>query len=62
MRLFSPLRLCFRTYVCQDIIRRILEDVFGHQIFYCMGVTDVDDKIITRARARWGSTQVPIGG
>eukprot|EP00850_Spirogloea_muscicola_P009212 SM000051S17572 [mRNA] locus=s51:414570:421017:- [translate_table: standard] len=39
-----------RTYLAFDIIRRILEDYFGYQIFYVMNVTDVDDKIIHRAR------------
>ncbi len=64
-----------RTYVCFDIIHRILTDYFGHTVFLAMGewwvvvwvvplphtdwwfdwclmlvgLTDVDDKIITRA-------------
>lgn len=33
-----------------DIIQRILEQVFGFQIFRLMGVTDIDDKIIKRAK------------
>ncbi|CAI5537265.1 unnamed protein product [Closterium sp. Naga37s-1] len=39
-----------RTYLSFDIIRRILEDYFGYDVFYVMNVTDVDDKIIVRAR------------
>ncbi|GBG86559.1 hypothetical protein CBR_g41622 [Chara braunii] len=39
-----------RNYVTFDIIRRILEEFFGYDVFYVMNVTDVDDKIINRAR------------
>jgi len=39
-----------RNYVTFDIIRRILEDYFGYNIKFVMNVTDVDDKIILRAR------------
>ena len=41
-----------RNYVTFDIIRRILEDYFGYNILYVMNVTDVDDKIIKRAKHR----------
>lgn len=41
-----------RTYVCFDIIRRILARWFNKHIVMCMGVTDIDDKIINRARER----------
>lgn len=44
-----------RTYVCTDIIRRILGDVLGHRVEFALGVTDIDDKIIARA-AENGST------
>jgi cysteinyl-tRNA synthetase len=40
-----------RTYVCFDVIRRILTDHFGVPLMYAMGVTDVDDKILARAAA-----------
>ncbi|KAG5188094.1 putative cysteinyltRNA synthetase [Tribonema minus] len=49
-----------RTYVSLDVLRRLLTDHFGYRILYAMGVTDVDDKIIARAReggatgADWG--------
>lgn len=33
-----------------DILRRVLEDYFGYSISFVMNVTDVDDKIIRRAR------------
>lgn len=39
-----------RNYVTFDVIRRVLEDYFGYNIMYVMNVTDVDDKIIMRAR------------
>lgn len=39
-----------RNYVTFDIVRRILEDYFGYSILYVMNVTDVDDKIIRRAK------------
>lgn len=41
-----------RNYVTFDIIRRVLEDYFGYNVTYVMNVTDVDDKIILRARRR----------
>jgi len=39
-----------RTYVCFDIIARILTDYFNQPVFLAMGVTDIDDKIINRAK------------
>ncbi|ELP85339.1 cysteinyl-tRNA synthetase, cytoplasmic, putative [Entamoeba invadens IP1] len=39
-----------RTYLSTDIFRRILEDYFGYPVIQCMNVTDVDDKIIFKAR------------
>jgi len=39
-----------RNYVTFDIIRRILEDYFGYDVFSVMNITDVDDKIILKAR------------
>ena len=39
-----------RNYVTFDIVRRVLEDYFGYSILYVMNVTDVDDKIIRRAK------------
>ena len=41
-----------RTYVCLDIIRRVLTDYFRFDVTYALGITDVDDKIIARARER----------
>ena len=38
-----------RTYVCLDIIRRILEHYFRLDVLYALGLTDIDDKIIRRA-------------
>ncbi|PXF39699.1 putative cysteine--tRNA ligase, mitochondrial [Gracilariopsis chorda] len=41
-----------RSYVSFDIIRRILTTCAGLRITYAMGVTDIDDKILTRAKER----------
>ena len=41
-----------RTYVCTDIIRRILTDNFKVNLNFAMGMTDIDDKIIDKARAK----------
>src|SRR3989338_6982594 len=38
-----------RNYVSFDIIRRVMEDYFGYNIFFVMNVTDIDDKIINRS-------------
>ena len=40
-----------RTYVCTDIIRRIMMDYFNVRMNYAMGITDIDDKIIKKGRA-----------
>ena len=39
-----------RTYVCTDIIRRIMTDYFNVRLTYAMGITDIDDKIINKAK------------
>lgn len=39
-----------RNYVTIDINRRIIEDYFGYDITFVQNVTDIDDKIILRAR------------
>lgn len=39
-----------RNYLTQDIIRRILRDYFGFDVNFVMNITDIDDKIIIRAR------------
>ena len=39
-----------RTYLTIDILRRILEDYFGYEVFSVMNVTDIDDKIILKSR------------
>lgn len=43
----------FRSYISFDILRRILSDYFGYNIFYVMNITDIDDKIIKRARQNY---------
>jgi cysteinyl-tRNA synthetase len=39
-----------RAYVTFDILRRVMTQYFGYDVFYQLNVTDVDDKIILRAR------------
>ena len=39
-----------RNYVSIDINRRIMQDYFGYDISFVQNVTDIDDKIIIRAR------------
>ncbi|XP_045039276.2 cysteine--tRNA ligase, cytoplasmic isoform X2 [Desmodus rotundus] len=39
-----------RSYISFDILRRVLRDYFKFDVFYCMNITDIDDKIIRRAR------------
>ncbi|XP_042528512.1 cysteine--tRNA ligase, cytoplasmic isoform X1 [Dipodomys spectabilis] len=39
-----------RSYISFDILRRVLKDYFHYDVFYCMNITDIDDKIIKRAR------------
>ena len=39
-----------RAYLTFDILRRIVEDYFGYDMLYHCNITDVDDKIIARAR------------
>ncbi|KAK0476727.1 tRNA synthetases class I (C) catalytic domain-containing protein [Armillaria novae-zelandiae] len=39
-----------RNYVTQDVLRRIMSDYFGYDIHFVMNITDIDDKIIKRAR------------
>lgn len=39
-----------RAYLTFDILRRIMEDYFHYDVFYQVNITDVDDKIILRAR------------
>ncbi|KAH9322117.1 hypothetical protein KI387_016756, partial [Taxus chinensis] len=42
-----------RNYVTFDILRRILEGFFNYRVQYVMNVTDVDDKIISKARRNY---------
>lgn len=43
----------FRSYISFDILRRVLSDYFGYDILYVMNITDIDDKIIKRARQNY---------
>lgn len=42
-----------RNYLTFDIVRRVLEDYFGYNCLFIMNVTDVDDKIVLRARRNY---------
>ena len=42
-----------RNYVSIDINRRILQDYFGYNVKFVQNVTDIDDKIILRARQNY---------
>ncbi|XP_057668067.1 cysteine--tRNA ligase, cytoplasmic [Diorhabda carinulata] len=42
-----------RSYISFDILRRVFSDYFGYEVFYAMNITDIDDKIIKRARQNY---------
>ncbi|ESO08595.1 hypothetical protein HELRODRAFT_98035 [Helobdella robusta] len=42
-----------RSYISFDIMRRLLKDYFKYDVFYAMNITDIDDKIIRRARRNY---------
>jgi cysteinyl-tRNA synthetase len=39
-----------RAYLSFDIVRRVLSQYFNYDVTYVMNITDIDDKIIKRAR------------
>jgi cysteinyl-tRNA synthetase len=41
----------FRTFVSQDVLRRVLRHVEGHAVRHVMNFTDVDDKTIAASQA-----------
>jgi len=42
-----------RSYISFDIMRRVLADYFNYDVQYVMNITDIDDKIIKRARQNY---------
>jgi cysteinyl-tRNA synthetase len=50
MCMFTFNRFSSRSYISFDILRRVLSDYFGYDVLYVMNITDIDDKIIKRAR------------
>ena len=42
-----------RYYVTMDMLRRVMEAHFHYNIKFVMNVTDIDDKIIQRARLNY---------
>ncbi|XP_037755581.1 cysteine--tRNA ligase, cytoplasmic isoform X2 [Chelonia mydas] len=42
-----------RSYISFDILRRVLRDYFKYDVIYCINITDIDDKIIKRARQNY---------
>lgn len=43
----------YRSYISFDILRRVLSAYFGYNVLYVMNITDIDDKIIKRARQNY---------
>ncbi|VDM55334.1 unnamed protein product [Angiostrongylus costaricensis] len=41
-----------RAYLSMDILRRVMMSYFGYDVHFIMNITDIDDKIIKRARQR----------
>eukprot|EP00795_Rhopilema_esculentum_P011490 gene11490-21706_t len=39
-----------RSYITFDILRRVMMNYFNYDVHYVMNITDIDDKIIARAR------------
>lgn len=39
-----------RTYISVDIIKKIMVNYFGYNVFYVMNITNIDDKIINRSK------------
>ena len=50
-----------RTYVALDIARRAAAHLTGRPVLYALGVTDIDDKIVARAREQ-GTTPPLLAG
>uniref|UniRef100_A0A915JLD0 Cysteine--tRNA ligase, cytoplasmic n=1 Tax=Romanomermis culicivorax TaxID=13658 RepID=A0A915JLD0_ROMCU len=42
-----------RSYISFDILRRIMQNYFNYEVLFVMNITDIDDKIIKRARHRY---------
>ncbi|KAL7070432.1 hypothetical protein ACQ4LE_010508 [Meloidogyne hapla] len=42
-----------RAYFSFDIVRRVLTNYFNYDVIYVMNITDIDDKIIKRARQKY---------
>ena len=40
-----------RTYICFDVITKYLKEI-GYRVFYLQNITDIDDKIINRAKEK----------
>lgn len=47
--------LCCRSYISFDILRRVLRDYFQYDVFYCMNITDIDDKVRVLPKLALGS-------
>lgn len=51
----------FRSYISFDILRRVLRDYFKYDVFYCMNITDIDDKVnvqFSKWITFWNKTQI----
>ena len=45
VRVERPVSRHCRSYISFDILRRVLRDYFKFDVFYCMNITDIDDKV-----------------
>lgn len=52
-KILIKVRFICRSYISFDILRRVLNDYFGYNVLYVMNITDIDDKIIKRARQHY---------
>ena len=53
LQIICFLYVFYRSYISFDILRRVLSDYFGYDVLYVMNITDIDDKIIKRARQHY---------
>ena len=50
-----------RAYVSLDVVRRVVEDYFKMPVLYHVNVTDVDDKILRKARQELAANRLTKG-
>lgn len=45
VRVERPVSRRCRSYISFHILRRVLRDYFNFDVFYCVNITDIDDKV-----------------